>query len=124
MIFPLLDKLRISPDIIRNLRLIIFNAHNMFIIRRKIFEFLNCTAGFGCQNGFDPFGNVFKIAVKLRTLQNLDYIDLPLFIFQHEPDVKLQTGFFIISKVAIFHTGNGGSGDTKLIANHRDIIDY
>ena len=65
MIFPPLDKLQISPDIIRNLRLIIFNAHNMFIIRRKIFEFLNCTAGFGCQNGFDPFGNVFKIAVKL-----------------------------------------------------------
>ena len=48
MFAPPLDEFGISFDIIRNYRLIIFNAHNVFIIRSVIFEFQNSTAGFGC----------------------------------------------------------------------------
>ncbi len=59
MFFSPLDKIRISFHVIGDHRLVIFNAHNVFIIRCEIFQFQNSVPYFRSQNSLDPCGYHF-----------------------------------------------------------------
>ena len=107
MILPPLDKFRISFYAISDHRLIIFDPHDVLIVGSLVFKFQDSAAGFGGENFLYPLGNVLKVAVKLRTFQYLDHVDLPLFVVKKQPDVKFQTGFFCGCKIAKFHAGDG-----------------